>query len=102
MNELRKTAAIGLRRFEQLATQLTEKAIRIAAEPVPGDPHPEHAGNEGQGKKYSDYDPDFYTAFMVGVTFTPAAITHVVSPLAHAERSDQSEYLTANSLRRRR
>jgi hypothetical protein len=48
---------------------LTKKALEIAAEPVARDPHPEHAGDEGQGEEDNDHAPDFYTAFTVRATF---------------------------------
>jgi hypothetical protein len=49
---------------EQLGTQLTKKAVGIAAEPVARHRHPEHARDERQRDCDSKNDPKLYTALI--------------------------------------
>jgi hypothetical protein len=51
------------------APQADKQAVRIAADPFPGDGHPEHAPHEGHDKNPGDCAADFYLGFNVG--FTP-------------------------------
>lgn len=61
-------------------TQLTEKALGIAAKSVASGRHPDHARNKGQAKKRSDDGQYVYTPFMVGLRFT-----------AHSQAIEESE-----------
>jgi hypothetical protein len=51
--------------------QAEKQAVRIAADPVPGDGHPEHAREEGDDQNPGDCAADGHRAFGVGFTRRP-------------------------------